>query len=119
MKTLLITLMLLVTSFAAQATEQTYDPLARNLIYVEGRGELIVPITSFKLRFSFNKEKGSFDEASMISDSVIAQITQQLKKNGIANMEVIKGWDVVRQAGIALGAKGKNISNQVMIQVNG
>lgn len=115
-KALLGALFLLMVSPMVRAAD--VDPMAHNLIYIDGQAEVVVPIDRFELTFSFDRNRGSFDEASTTSNNIIEQAVQNLKKTGAKDIEVIKGWDLIRQAGISLGSKGRNISNKVILRVN-
>ncbi|MDD5194636.1 MAG: SIMPL domain-containing protein [Candidatus Omnitrophica bacterium] len=98
------------------AQDVHFDPLARNIIFVEGEAEITVPVNGFKLTFNFDIDKPSFGEASQESTRIINAISAQIKGLGLANVEIIKGWDILRQARISIGAKGRKISNTVTIQ---
>ena len=102
---------------SAYAEELQYDPLARNLINAEGESKVSVPVNAFDVSFDFDVEKGSFTEARNDSDRIIKAIDASLKDLGLKNVEMIKGWDIVRQARISLGTKGRKLSNTLVIRV--
>ncbi|MFH2138777.1 MAG: SIMPL domain-containing protein [Candidatus Omnitrophota bacterium] len=93
------------------------DPLKRNLIFVEGTSEIIIPVNNFEIKFGFDIQKGSFNEASQESNRIFDAIEKEIKTLGLSDVEVIKGWDLLRQAKISFGSKGKTISTKVTIRV--
>ncbi len=101
----------------ASADQVTYDPLTSNIIYASGEAEIIVPVNGFKISFNFELDKASFKEANDGATKIIEEITAAVKSLGLNNIEVIKGWDIVRQAKISLSAKGRKIANRIQVQV--
>lgn len=101
----------------AEDIQHGYDPMKRNLIYVSGKSELTVPANQFSLTFGFDVEKGSFRDTQEASAKIIEGIASKAKGLGLQDVEIVKGWDLVRQARIALGAKGRKISNRVIVKV--
>lgn len=87
------------------AEEAHFDPLERNLIFIEGDATITVPVNGFRLTFGFDVDKGSFAEANRESTRIIDQISANVKGLGLSNVEIIKGWDVLRQARISFGQK--------------
>ncbi|MFH1776734.1 MAG: SIMPL domain-containing protein [Candidatus Omnitrophota bacterium] len=119
-KVLFLTVVLLfscVVSVFADKECVDADPLKRNLIFAEGNAEIVIPISNFEIRFGFDVQKGSFDEASRESNQIFDKIEKEVKGLGLSDIEVIRGWDVLRQAKISIGAKGKKISTKVAIKV--
>lgn len=95
----------------------TVDPLKRNLIFVEGTSEIVIPVNNFGIRFGFDIQKGSFNEASQESNRIFDAIEKEIKTLGLSDVEVIKGWDLLRQAKISFSSKGKTISTKATIKV--
>lgn len=108
---------LMLVSFVVFAQEPNHDPMARNLIFVEGVSELTVPVNGFSLTLDFDLEKASFNEAHQRAQGIIAAIQSMTSKLGLKEVEIIKGWDLVRQYKISFGSKGKKISNRLIIKV--
>ncbi len=104
-------------AFNASAQEMHYDPMSRNLIFVEGNADITVPTNMFKLTFDFDIQKGSFLEASTESDRIISEIDKVVKNLNLPDVEIIKGWDVIKQASISIGQSGKKLSNKITIKV--
>lgn len=104
------------TTFAS-AEEYNYDPMQRNLITVQGESKIVVPVNAFDILFDFDMEKGSFTEASQESQRVINTIQSSLADLEPAKIEIIKGWDLVKQGTISFGSKGKKISNIIKLRV--
>lgn len=102
---------------AAWAEETRYDPMERNLIFIEGEATITVPANGFRLTFGFDVDKGSFVEANKESTRIIDAISGHVKGLGLSNVEVIKGWDVLRQAKISFGQKGRKLFNKLTIEV--
>ncbi len=113
----MFTLLLLNPAFAQEQQNQTFDPLKRNLIFVDGQAEVTVPVNGFSLTFHFDVNKGSFDEGRQESQKVIDNIKLSLDQLGIKDYELIQGWDMVRQAKISLSSKGRKITNNVIVKV--
>lgn len=115
---LFLTFVLLLGSIStAVAEECDYDPLERNLIFVEGEAEITVPVDGFSLAFSFDVDRAAFGDASKESNKIADKIAAQIKELGLSNVEIIKGWDIVKQAKISIGAKGRRLSNRLVVRV--
>jgi hypothetical protein len=104
-------------SVCTAVEENCYDPLERNLIFVEGQAEITVPVDYFAISFGFDIEKPSFSESSNESARIMNAVGENAKKLGLADVEIIKGWDLLRQSKISIGSKGKRISNMVTVRV--
>ncbi len=98
---------------------QTFDPLARNLIYVEGEAKITVPVDSFSISFDFDVERPSFEEARKESEAIAAKVEESLKGLSFKKIEVIKGWDLIKQNRISLTSKAKLLSNVLRIHISG
>lgn len=94
-----------------------YDPFKRNLIVVEGQAEMSVPVNEFKLTFGFDLQRATFSEAEEESSRIIDAMDSKVKVMGLKDYEIIKGWDIVKQAKISLGQSGSKLSNEVIIKV--
>jgi uncharacterized protein YggE len=103
---------------SAQDITPDYDPMKRNLIFVSGHAELAVPVNRFSMAFGFDIEKGSFRDSQEASAKIIEGIASKAKGLGLSEVEIVKGWDLVRQSKISLGSKGRKISNRVIIKVS-
>lgn len=114
---IILTVLSFTVSVTILAEETHFDPFARNFIFVEGESEITVAVNGFRLTFGFDIDKASFSEASHESARIINAINAEVKNLGLSNVEIIKGWDILRQAKISIGAKGRKISNKVTIQV--
>lgn len=116
---LLFAILMFVFSIAVQASgdQGDIDPLARDLIFVEGESEITVPVSGFSLTFSFDIDRGSFTDASNDSNKIADNIVNNIKSLGLSNVQAIKGWDIVKQAKISFGAKGRKISNRFVVKV--
>ncbi len=114
---LMLTLIFALPQAGAQDTAGGYDPLKRNLLYVSGEAKFTVPINQFALTFGFDQEKGSFAETQAASQRIIDGISSRVKSLGLSEVEVVKGWDVVKQARISLGSKGRKISTRLVVKV--
>lgn len=101
----------------AQSNLVEYDPLKRNLLFVEGDAEKEFPVNIFRLRFGFDIQKGNFSDADSSSRQIIDRITASVQKLGLTNVNIIKGWDVVKQGKISIGASGSKLSNQLIVEV--
>lgn len=112
-----VVFMIFFGSRSAVAQDQHFDPMERNLIFVEGEAEITIPINGFSLTFAFDIDKSSFDEASQESARIIDKISAQAKALGLSDVEIIKGWDVVKQAKISFASKGRKISNRLSVRV--
>lgn len=110
-------LLFLFASHSVCAQEVHYDPLARNLIFVEGEAELTVPINAVDLEFGFDIDKSSFVEAEQESARIIEQITMNAASLKLGHVELLKGWDLVKQAKISLSTKGRKISNRLTLRI--
>lgn len=120
MKKFVLAVMLFAFGFstgAVLAEETHYDPMARNLIFVEGKAETTIPVNGFSLTFGFDIEKGSFADASSYSNGIVDRISAGVKALNLTSIEIIKGWDIVKRAKISIGAKGKKISNVLTVRV--
>ena len=104
-------------ALAQEQQNQTFDPLKRNLIFVDGQAEATVPVNGFSLIFHFDVNKGSFDEGRQESQKIIDNIKLSLEQLGIKDYELIQGWDMVRQAKISLSSKGRKITNNLIVKV--
>lgn len=113
----IVFLLLSHTAFAQEQQNQTFDPLKRNLIFVDGQAEVTVPVNGFSLTFHFDVNKGSFDESRQESQKIIDNIKLSLDQLGIKDYELIQGWDMVRQSKISLSSKGRKITNNVIVKV--
>lgn len=114
---ILVFFVLCVNSICSAAQENCFDPLTRNLIFVEGQAEITVPVNYFALSFGFDIERASFSETSNESARIMNTIGANVKKQGLQDVEIIKGWDLLRQAKISLGSKGRRISNLITVRV--
>lgn len=94
-----------------------FDPLKRNLIVAEGEASLSVPINEFRISFTFDIEKGSFDEARIESKRISERIGQVLKELNIPRSEVVEGWNLIKESKISFGSKGRKLSNIITITV--
>jgi hypothetical protein len=101
----------------AQVQAVEYDPLKRNLLFVEGESEKEFPVNLFRLKFGFDIQKGNFSEANAYSSQITDTINTSIKSLGLTDVRVIKGWDIVKQAKISIGASGSKLSNQLIIEV--
>lgn len=117
--TVCLAVMVFAAAASAEETCQQYDPLKRNLIFVEGEAEITVPVDGFSLMFDFDIEKAAFKEASTASNQIVDSISDNIKGMGLSNVEIIKGWDIVKQGKIAIGDKGRKISNRLVVRVFG
>ncbi|MDD5217573.1 MAG: SIMPL domain-containing protein [Candidatus Omnitrophica bacterium] len=99
------------------AEEAHVDPLKRNLIFVEGMAEITVPINAFSLVFGFDIDKISFNDARSDSERIIEKISSNIRAMDIPNVEIIRGWDLVKQAKVSFMSKGRKISNRVTVKV--
>lgn len=119
-KGMVFVVLALLFSFIGPAFAQKcdYDPMERNLIFVEGEAEIAVPVDGFSLTFGFDIEKATFSDASRESNKIADKISANLKEMGLSKIEIIKGWDIVRQGKIAIGAKGRRLSNRLVVRVN-
>lgn len=116
----LLLLSLLAFNFPHRAfAEGEYDPMARNLVYLQGDAELAVPVDGFELKFSWEVDKESFDKGREVTAQTIEKIRKNVTALGTAKVEIIHGWDVVRQARISFGAKGRKLTNAVSVRVTG
>ncbi len=101
----------------AVAEDREYDPLQRNLVLVGGQADIMVPTNMFKLTFDFDIQRGSFSEASAESEQIIKMITREVESLKLPQVEIIKGWDFIKQATISIGQSGKKVSNRLTIKV--
>jgi len=108
---------IIISGREALPAQNEVDPLERDLIFVEGRAEIDVPVDGFSLTFTFNIDKGSFGDASSESNRIADAVAYNIRSLGLANTQVIKGWDIVKQSMISVGAKGRKISNRIVIKV--
>jgi hypothetical protein len=105
------------TNVFAENGYSLVDPLKRNLIFAEGSAEIVIPVNNFEIQFGFDIQKGSFNEASQESNGIFDTIEREIKSLGLSDVEIIKGWDLLKQAKISFGSKGKKISTKVTIKV--
>lgn len=101
---------------AQEAAE--YDPLKRNLVFVESDADVTIPVNMFKLRFGFDIQKATFAEAEEESARVIKAVSDAVAKLGLPNVEIIKGWDILTQAKISVGMTGRKIENRLTVKVS-
>lgn len=101
----------------AQALEPEPDPMARNLIFVDGKAEVTVPVNGFDLIFGFDIEKGSFAGSERSSRDVIEKIKKDVQTLKLTNVQFLQSWDLVKQAKISFSTKGRKISNQLTVRV--
>lgn len=101
----------------AEANLVEYDPLKRNLLFVEGEAEKEFPVNIFRLKFGFDIQKGNFSEANAYSARIIDSISASVKDLELSDVKIIKGWGIVKQAKISIGASGSKLSNQLIIEV--
>ena len=113
----LVIFFLLLSPLTVVFADDHFDPFERNLIFVEGESQIYIPINEFSLRFGFDIDKPTFEEASRVSSAIINEIDSRIKKIELTHVELIKGWDLVKQARIAIGSKGRKISNQLTVKV--
>lgn len=113
-----ILLMILGLSPIAEAQETSgFDPLKYNLLSAQGDAEVSVPVNTFNIYFGFEANKASFDEGRSSSDEIIKNITSKVNALKAGEVQIIRGWDLVRQERISFGAKGRKISNRLIIKV--
>lgn len=119
MKKILIAVCLLAASpaFAEEATH--YDPLARNLIYVDGQAKITMAVDSFDVAFDFDVSRGSYDEGRKEAEEIAGKVQSSLKDLQFGRIEVIRGWDLIKQDRISLTSKAKQLSNILRIRVVG
>lgn len=108
---------LLIGTAAAQEAPATYDPLSRNLIVAEGESRVTVPVNAFDAVFDFDVEKATFADAQKESERIASIIEVNTKDLGLQNVEVLKGWDLIRQGRISFTSKAKKLSNVVTVRV--
>lgn len=120
MKGVFFVVLALILSLIGPAFAQKcdYDPMERNLIFAEGEVEIAVPVDGFSLTFGFDIEKATFGDASRESNKIADKVSANIKEMGLSKIEIIKGWDIVRQGKIAIGAKGRRVSNRLVVRVN-
>jgi uncharacterized protein YggE len=106
-----------VSAFAAESL--SYDPLARNLIYVDGQAKVTAQVDSFDIAFDFDVARGSYDEGRKEAEEFAIKTENALKDLQFKQIEVIRGWDLIRQDRISLTSKAKQISNILRIRVVG
>lgn len=99
------------------AQSEEFDPFKRNLIVVEGEADLPVDVNEFDIKFSFDIERSTFDEARIGSKALVREIKRVIDNQGIPKNLVIESWDLIKQSKIALGTKGRRISTNVTINV--
>lgn len=87
------------------------------MIVVEGEANLSVPVNEFSISFTFDVEKGSFDEARMQSKRISERIGQVLKELNIPKSVVVEGWNLIKESKISFGSKGRKLSNIITITV--
>jgi len=115
--TVFMSIFLLAGMTFAQGQMIEYDPLKRNLLFVEGESEKEFPVNIFKLKIGFDIQKGNFSEANAYSSQITDTINASIKTLGLTDVKIIKGWDVVKQAKLSIGASGSKLSNQLIIEV--
>jgi hypothetical protein len=65
----------------------------------------------------FDVDRASFGDAGAVSDEIAFRMEREIKSLGLQNVEVIKGWDIVKQKMIAFGEKGRKVSNKLVVRV--
>jgi len=103
-------------AFSQQAV-MDIDPLRRNLIFVEGESDKEFAVNMFRLSFGFDIQKASFSETNTQSEQIAKRIEASVKGLGLSGVKIIKGWDIIKQAKISVGATGSKLSNQLIIEV--
>ncbi len=115
--TLSILSLFLIFSGSIFAEEANYDPMERNLIIAEGEALITVPVNAFDISFDFDMERGTFSKAGVDSDRLIRALEANLKGLNIKQLEIIKSWDVMKQALISFKTKGRKVSNVFTVRV--
>ena len=93
------------------------DPLDRNLIFVEGSASADVPADGFKIRFAFVAEDETFDRAVQKSEAVTNEMEDRFKAQGVTEVEIIRSWDLLKQAKVSFASKERKISNEIVVVV--
>jgi hypothetical protein len=115
---LLMIFIFLLSTLASAEVKNGFDPLDRNLIFVEGSASQTVAVSGFKIEADFNESKRTFLLASQSSFDIISEIQGVLTSAGLTSVKVSKGWDLVKQNTLSFESKAKKISNKITISVN-
>lgn len=89
------------------------------LIYAQGEASQSVPADAVRLIFQFPIEKGSFEEARQTGDMLIEKVRQELSSLQGVKVSIIHSWDLIRQALISWGTKGKKIEHRFAVELEG
>jgi len=89
-------------------TRNRVDPMSRNLIFVEGSASLTGPVDEFEIQFGFDLEKATFQKGERGFGTEL----------GLTDVEVIRGWSILKQAKISFKSNERQISNRVIIKVH-
>jgi len=116
-KTLLILSLLCLSTLTYAQSKESYDPLRRNLIFVEGDASATVPVSGFSIEIDFDESRKTFSLASETSYARISNIEASLKAAGIESISILKGWDLIKQNTLSLESKAKIISNKTVISI--
>jgi len=114
---LLILSFLLLSTLSYGQTKESYDPLRRSLIFVEGDASATVPVSGFSIEIDFDESRKTFALASEKSYTTISNIESSLKAAGMGSVRVLKGWDLIKQDTLSLESKAKKISNKTIISI--
>lgn len=89
------------------------------LIYTQGKATRAVPVDGVRLIFKFPVEGGSFEAAGQAGRTLVEGIRQRLGSLEGAKLSVVHSWDLVRQATISWGTKGKRIDHNFAVELEG
>ena len=89
------------------------------VICTQGEATRSIPVDGVRLFFRFPVEKGSFDDARRSGDELVAKIRSGLGALPVEKTEIIHSWDLVRQAVLSWGTKGKRIDHNFAVELEG
>ena len=104
-------------NIGVSAEQNCFDPYERNLIFVDASAKEIVPVDSFQIVFSFDVNTDFFANSAEESKRIIKAIENNINNMKLTNVEIIRGWDFIKQSKISIGAKGRKLSNNLTIRV--
>lgn len=102
---------------AGWAHEAVLTKDSPKLIYAQGEASRSIPVDGVRLLFRFPIERGSFEEAGHSGQSVVETIRKQLASLEGAKISIVHGWDLLKQALISWGTKGKRIDHNFAVEL--
>jgi uncharacterized protein YggE len=89
------------------------------LLSVSGEASEIVPVDGVRISFGFSTEKGSFQDSGAAGEEEARKLRDAVASINGVKVKAVHGWDLLRQAKISIGDRGRRIDHHVALEIEG